>query len=277
MAYPFPRQFKDKIAGIPGSHLLRSDAIKNVAMKALQYPVYARSLVKPDESKKKFIIFGQGRTGSTLLVDLLNSSTSVYCDEELFFYKLASPARYVEGKSRLARAPVYGFKAKIYQLSDVQRLDPALFMRRLHRSGWTIIHIERENLLRHSLSAVLAEQRQMYQAKEDTDLRGRRSKEHIPVELLINEMRQRERYGSQEAAVLQDIPHLHISYEADLADAERQQLSLNRVFEALGVPPVEVHTNLRRINSSSLRDDVSNYDELSQALGEHGFESYLHA
>lgn len=277
MAYPFPRHFKDKVAGLPGSHLLRSDAVKSFAMKALQYPVYARSLAKPAEPKKKFIIFGQGRTGSTLLVDLLNSSPSVYCDEELLFYKLHSPARYVEGKSLLSKAPVYGFKAKIYQLSDVQQADPRLFIRRLHRTGWTIIHIERENLLRHSLSAVLAEQRQMYKATDDIDLRGRRSKEHIPIELLIGEMQQRERYRRQEAAVLQDIPHLHISYEADLADARRQQQSLNRIFEALGVPAVEVHTNLRRINSSVLRDDVSNYDELTQALGHNGYESYLHA
>ncbi len=277
MAYPFPRQFKDRVAGLPGSDILRSDRVKNIAMKSLQYPVYARAALSSREEKRKFIIFGQGRTGSTLLVDLLNSSPSVYCDEELFFYKMHSPARYVEGKSRLCKAPVYGFKAKIYQLSDVQETDPALFMRRLHRNGWTIIHIERENLLRHSLSAVLAEQRQLYQAKDEIDLRGQREKEHVPVELLIGEMQQRERFRRQEAAVLQDLPHIPISYEADLADSEKQQRSLNRIFEALGVPSVEVYTNLRRINSKALHDDVANYDELVSALDSNGYEKYLHA
>ena len=277
MAYPFPRQFKDKVARLPGSDVLRSDAVKSAAMKSLQYPVYARSLAGSSGVKKKFIIFGQGRTGSTLLVDLLNSNSSVYCDEELFFYKLLSPARYAEGKSRLCQASVYGFKAKIYQLSDVQRTDPALFMRRLHRNGWTIIHITRENLLRHSLSAVLAEQRQLYQEKGEIDLRAHREKEHVPVELLISEMQQRERYRRQEAAVLQDLPHLHVSYEADLSDSAKQQESLNRIFAALGVPGVEVHTSLRRINSTMLRDDVANYDELASALDSNGYERFLHA
>lgn len=277
MAYPFPRQFKEKVAGIPGSEFLRSERVKNVAMKSMQYPVYTRSLLGGESAKRKFIIFGQGRTGSTLLVDLLNSSPDVYCDEELFFYKLRSPARYADGKSRLCKAPVYGFKAKIYQLSETQEADPRQFMRRLHRNGWTIIHIERQNLLRHALSAVLAEQRQMYQAETDIDLRAKRDKEYVPVELVVHEMQQREKFRRQEAAVLQDLPHLHVSYEADLADGAKQQRSLNRIFEALGVPPVEVHTNLRRINRTTLRHDVANYDELALALDSVGYERYLYA
>lgn len=262
---------------MPGSGLLRSDAVKTLAMKSLQYPVYARSIGKESTPKTKFIIFGQGRTGSTLLVDLLNSSPDVYCDEELFFYKLHKPARYVSGKSRLCKAPVYGFKSKIYQISDVQQTDPTVFMTRLHRNGWIIIHIERENLLRHSLSAVLAEQRQLYQSTSDEiDLREHRS-ETVPVELLIGEMQQREYYRRKEAAVLQDLPHLHVSYERDLADPEKQQAAMDRIFAALGVPTVEVSTTLRKINSPQLRDDVENYDEMVAALDEVGYKQYLHA
>ncbi len=35
-------------------------------------------------TKSKFIIFGQGRSGSTLLMELLDSHPEIKCDSELF-------------------------------------------------------------------------------------------------------------------------------------------------------------------------------------------------
>ncbi len=273
MTYPFPREFKDKIEKLPGSDLLRHERVKQLTAQAVQFPVYARSL-KAQPDRKKFVVFGQGRTGSTLLIDLLNTNPEIYCDDELFFYKLLSPVRYVEGKSEFSSAPVYGFKAKIYQLSDVQDTESGPFLRQLSDKGWTIIHIERENLLRHSLSAVLAEQRQVYKSKDLKD-RALDLRDHVPIDALLAEMKQREIYRDQEAEALDGLDYVHVGYERDLSDGAKQQASLNRVFEALGVPEVEVATSLKRINSPDLRDNVTNYDEMVAALDASGYGMYL--
>lgn len=63
--------------------------------------------VKRNENSGKFFIFAQGRTGSKLLTDLLNSHEAIACDKELFntsFYlgkgNVLSPTKLVRGKAK---------------------------------------------------------------------------------------------------------------------------------------------------------------------------------
>lgn len=63
---------------------------------------------------KKFVIFTVGRSGSRLLVSLLQSHTHIHCDDELFQRKLISPLNYLRLKERLSRKDVYGFELNTY-------------------------------------------------------------------------------------------------------------------------------------------------------------------
>ena len=94
---------------------------------------------------KKFIIFGQGRSGSTLLVDLLNSHPAIYCDDEILMYKVIFPKTYVKARSVSSKKHVYGFKVKIYQLWHQNILDSHKFLFHFYKSGWKILYLKRGN------------------------------------------------------------------------------------------------------------------------------------
>jgi len=61
-------------------------------------------------------------------------------------------------KARAARIQenTYGFKVKIYQLTDDQKIDPHSFLTQLHNQEWKIIYLKRLNALRQSLSMLIA-------------------------------------------------------------------------------------------------------------------------
>ena len=50
----------------------------------------------------KFVIFGRGRSGSTLLVSLLNSNPDIHCDGEILSRKKLFPEKVIHSK-RLCR------------------------------------------------------------------------------------------------------------------------------------------------------------------------------
>jgi len=99
---------------------------------------YLYSIAVWSEPDIKFVIFAQGRTGSTLLVELLNQIEEIHCEEEIynkdffvFKQKIPFPYIYLLGKSRLSKSKVFGFKVKIYQLYDHQNLNPLTFLKAL--------------------------------------------------------------------------------------------------------------------------------------------------
>ena len=109
--------------------------------------------------RQKFVIFGQGKSGSTLLTTLFNSHPEIHCDQEILFNPVKFPKLFVRARCRAAVKPVYGFKVKIYQLNGMtwtsprQSIsDPSTFLRYFQQRGWKIIYLRRENLLRTEIS-----------------------------------------------------------------------------------------------------------------------------
>src|SRR4030095_16137361 len=76
-----------------------------------------------DYPQKKFVIYTRGRTGSTVLTDLINSHPDIFCDAEIFNFiycntKVLFPRAYIKSCSKRAsiyKKKVYGFKVKIAQ------------------------------------------------------------------------------------------------------------------------------------------------------------------
>lgn len=110
---------------------------------------------------RNFVIFGQPRTGSTLLVKLMQSHPLVQCDGEVlnrnrwqqgwhpYLYYLARvfPEPYVLRKPAHCAKTVYGFKLLYPQIVAPRRL---LYI--LNRLGWQMIHIQRRELFNLALS-----------------------------------------------------------------------------------------------------------------------------
>src|SRR4051794_949293 len=125
-----------------------------------QARIYANGVLNSSQHDTRFVIYCRGRDGSTLLVDLLNQLPGVHCDGEILHARVLASWLYVQACESIASGEVYGFKLLSHHLTHVQRVsDPAAFLRRLDSSGYKIIHLRRENMLRQILSALYVRHR----------------------------------------------------------------------------------------------------------------------
>lgn len=240
-----------------------------------------KRLARAGGARGRFVIYGQGRSGSSLLLDLVCSHPEIHRESEIFNRKVAgrllSPWRYMNARAVVSPKPVYACKLKIYQLTEDQGVeDPAAFLRRLHEEGWRIVYLVRENLFRKSLSLAVAEARGKF-----LDRRGQG-----PVELdavtvapdeLLRIMRERERWGRAEAEALDGLPFLRVTYERDLSDPTRHQDTADRIFDYLGLSRVEVETTFRRTSRPRISDYIANHEEIFEALQRSEFAGYTPA
>ncbi len=234
-----------------------------------------------DGPSVRFIIYGQGRSGSSVLLDLIGSHPDVYCESEIFNRKVAArliwPMRYLQARAALSPQPVYGCKMKIYQMTDDQGIeDPHRFMQDLHSEGWKVIHLVREDLFRKALSLVVAETRgQFLDRRQDSG--GGVSSIRIDPARLVAAMRERRSADEAEQAALEGIPHIRVTYESDLLDAANHQAVSDRVLAYLGLESAPVETRYVKTSRSRVSDYVSNYAEVREILTQTEFASYLPA
>jgi LPS sulfotransferase NodH len=221
----------------------------------------------------KFVLFAQGRTGSTLLGDLLGSHPDVYFGDEPLRSRVRSTRLAVERmRWRHARHAV-GFHVKIYQLTGDQGIsDPGAWLRGMYRHGWRVIALRRDNVLRQVLSNMTAQAVNRY---EDRAGAGGNVSVHVDPDDLLHWMNVRRQLGEDEAAALDGIPHLALSYERDLENAASWPATMQRVFGHLDLDAVPVATNLHRQNPGAVVDLVANYAEVKSALTGTEFAPFL--
>ncbi len=106
------------------------------------------------DHEQKFVLFGRGCTGSTLLTDLLNSTDQVKCDKEIFNRPIWQVESFLKNRAKLFSEPIYGFKLLSYQLRNlIKPSDANEFLRYLSEDlGYKIIFLRRKDLLRQTLS-----------------------------------------------------------------------------------------------------------------------------
>lgn len=226
-----------------------------------------------------FLVLSQGRSGSTLLTDLLSSVDGVVCDREVLAAPVWSPALWVRGLRHRHPDATYGFKVKIYQLTRHQGItDPGRWLRGRARTGWRVVHLRRENLLRQVLSNARLWQTSVTHRTGD-DAAAVHEPMTIEVPRLLAYLDARRSLGRAEDAALQGIPHLRLSYERDLLDPGRHASTVARVLAHVGHTGSAVvpHTALVRTSVDDLGALVANLDEVAAALRGTPYASMLHA
>jgi hypothetical protein len=240
-----------------------------------QARAYARALSTRGRGRagSTFLIFAQGRTGSSLLVDLLNRSPSIHCDEEILARPVFLPTAWMAAHRARHLDRTYGFKVKLYQLTIDQGIgDPNRWLAAMHRSGWQVIYLWRRNLLRHVLSNVAASGSGRYHYRS-AEIGGRRIR--VDLAETIRLLRMREQLGQEERSALEGVPHEPLCYEDDLLEAERHQPTFDRIAGFLQMEPAHATTDLRRINAGPLSELIENYAELKRELAGTRWERYL--
>lgn len=237
------------------------------------------------------VILTTQRTGSTFLVASLASHPQVECASEILNgdpYPLAPmyrgtfrqaakvlrilgsgawmPARHMERFYRGNTAKVRCFKIMYNQLARP-------FARRylVRNEDVRVIHLRRENLLKVHVSTLLMSKRQIVQARGPVD---RVWTEVDPARAITAMRKARSEYEAYDRAFSRH-PLLHLTYETLIDGQGLQEGVRQQICQFLGVDQLPMGSQIMKINPESLRDMVTNYDELAEAVTRSEFASML--
>jgi len=239
---------------------------------------YSSKLFKRTKSSNNnFIIYTQGRSGSTLLIDLINSNPEIHCDREIFSIPTVFTEKFIISKRSLYSDRAYGCKIRSRQLQRQVGMNYMHnFMLKMHKMSWKIIYLTRRNILRHALSTILMWQRGLgkhHQYKNHGPYQL--EKIHVDFNELQKTMEKIQELNVRDEDVLEGIPHLRLIYEEDLIRSECHQKALDKVFYYLDLPSWPVTTQFERITSDNLSDFIENFDELKSSFTKTPFAKYL--
>ncbi|MEZ4640604.1 MAG: sulfotransferase [Caldilineaceae bacterium] len=234
--------------------------------------------------QEHFVIFGMGRTGSSLLQSLLNSHPQICCEGELFrlrrWRRLMRPIAqmwqrypmpyitYRQLRARLlTQKTVYGFKLHT-NLHSEQVADPVSFLQTVYRRGWKIIHLERVSLFDQVISAMVGARTNRFFGH------NRGPEPDVQLTLAADEcqalLASATRIRQHHRAILADIPHMGIVYEDSLADDACWQETVTQICGYLDIPaPTHVETHITKPWSRPYGELITNYAELQAMADEY--------
>ncbi len=236
-----------------------------------------------------FVIVFRQRSGSELLVSLLDSHPRIRCHRELFLpdsaqadsfavYARKSPVhriarraargflmrRFIAKRRDGAGAvDAFGFKVAYSQWKVVPEIEGWIL-----GIGPRVIHLVRTNLLRRLVSQSIARARGRYQGTATPPPLKVRLEAGKLAGALDRSAAQIDAYRRK----LEPASPLEVSYEA--LDAERDATTA-RILDFIGVARATLGTDLARMNPQPLSELVENWDEVVAALRGTGHEAFL--
>jgi LPS sulfotransferase NodH len=217
--------------------------------------------------KHNILIFGQGRSGSTLLEQLLISTGYFKGHHEVLntvTRQVFFPTNYVRGIGRAGKNEnaIVHVKPEHLKQSRKRPVDIRSFLESLIEDGWTIVHIQRQNVMRQLLSKDIAKSRGEFHKTDD-------QRENIKLIITENDFFERyERHIQRQADendMLKGLPVLNVVYEKHLEFSSYHQSTIDRLIEHIGLDRRPVFVSLKKIATDSPSDILMNYDELRAA------------
>jgi len=248
-----------------------------VKQTVLEFTKYGRYLLQQRPlPPKRFVIFGRGRSGSTVLVSLLNSHSEIGCDGEILHNRVLFPRLYIDICATRRQSLTYGFKLLSYQVRDVQPIKkPKLFLMNLYNSDYKIIYLKRRNLLYHALSNINARQNKFHHHVGER--KAERKLMRVEIDEVLHWIKHSEVLDNYEYSLLEHVPHHSLTYEDNLISSSSHQATVDRICELLNLTSEPVETDLIKLMPSKLSDMIENYEELTKALRATKYAAFLEA
>jgi hypothetical protein len=250
-----------------------------------------RYVQKSGSERVRAIILTTQRTGSTFLVECLRSHPEIECASEILnglpddprpsyrgpfketvkaFQYLRSgawrPGQWLDAFYARGRARVRCFKAMYNQLSR-----PFALRYFAHNEDIRVIHLRRHNLLKVHVSTILMTRRRHVQTTAPTDPVWIR----VDPGRAIAAMRKARALYQKFDKAFEAHPRLQVSYENLFDGSHLDTMTGRRICDFFGVPYHPMQSKLTKLNPESLRDMVTNYDELAGALSRTEFADML--
>ena len=230
-------------------------------MRSLTAPVWA---LVGQRDYRPFIVLCRSRTGSTLLVSMLNSHPQVRCDAEAAKRLNGRPPSKVLDGIYGRQAPSVRAKGfKIFYIHPLDQSKSPIWGQLAGMPDLHVIHLRRRNILRTVVSRKIAGLEGVWTKPTGVERDGEVERVSFDGDELRREFEQTRRWEGQGEARFPDQPMLQMVYEDLEADAAGE---FRRATDFLGVPFVAPTTHLQRQHPQPLAELIENYGELEVAF-----------
>ena len=227
------------------------------------------------EPKRRFALYMQGRSGSSFFCDLIDQHPEIRCNTELLNNKCINPYSFLRNISYYygKKYPVWGFKFKCYQMHTGNIPSVEYFLNYLSDQNYKIICLTRKNSLKVSLSMWVAYRRgEQY---HNTGESGERKKVTVTTDEVMRVIERAEDIHREMRESLKNIDALELVYEDDLEDPDKAVASCQKVFQLLGVDPIEVQSKFKKVSTGRLSDDLENAEEIYEFIKNSKYAHFL--
>lgn len=166
------------------------------------------------------------------------------------------PVPYIYWKATRSTQDVYGFKLFVHHVPAVART-----IHTLHAREWQIVHIQRRSLFDQAVSKAVATVTSHWGGFERLKDPGPVFVT-IPPEQLLAMIQGCVQNRQRILQVLNDVPHILVTYEDDLLDEAARNRICGTIFQAVGVEQRPVSTTKQRSWNRPYSELIVNYDEL---------------
>jgi LPS sulfotransferase NodH len=231
--------------------------------KALSVTMYKLLAPVGHRDYRRFIVLTRDRTGSNMLIQMLNSHPNVAADYEIFAKLYGQTEQSILHKA-FSKQPFYikakGFKIFYYHPQDS---DSKVVWELLQpMNDLYVIHLKRRNILRTLISSRVAYNTGIYgvrSEKEATAFRNRIQPIIYPAEQLREHFEQTRNWEKSGQKTFENHPMISIDYE-DLVEYGEQ--TFKEVTDFIGVAFRRPRTDFKKQATQPLRSLLENYDEL---------------
>jgi len=236
---------------------------------------------KVPASSTKIVLFHIGRSGSTVLGDLLQQDKRFFWDGEVIrqFIRdrkntgLECTSAYIKERTHLSGGKlIYGCEIKPFHIARTGA-SIAEFVTELERSGFNrFIVLERRNYLRKIVSSLIAAQTERwhnssYEKAEHASVTI--SPDRVSIDDATTSLQELlDLYAGEFSSLrkeLADRNPLWMSYEDDISNDPL--CAYNKICEFLAIRPGKVTTRYAKTNPWPLPELIDNYPEVCEVLG----------
>lgn len=238
----------------------------------METKVWLKSKTRNDQPVP-FLIYSRPRSGTTLLVNVLNQAPHVRCDNELLHDLILRPVGFLRDLPKRAGPDIkaYGVKLLSYQLMEVQRVTrPIAFFDQLTRMNYKVIHLTRRTW-DQTLSLVKAQHSGVYFG----ETHGAEGFSINPETFLLS-LRWNMRMLDYENEVMRHVDHIAIDYERDLKTPAARHTSVGELCRELGLEVQSSYeTTLKPTGGKFGAQKIANMDEIVDRVRSEGLAHLL--
>jgi len=215
-----------------------------------------------DTNYGKFVVIARARTGSNLLLSLLNNHPQIRAYGEKFSHLGSKNTKLIFNEIFPKKSTkTIGFKLFYYHPIDSE--DKSIWEILKNDTNFKIIHLQRKNVLRAHISELIARKSDLWMDRGSNEVGLVKKKININVDEFYRVLEKNEKHIEKVKNQFQQHKMIDVFYE-DLVD--NRSKTMERVFDFLNVSNHDSKTDLIKQNPEKMNDLIMNYEELVEKL-----------